>query len=258
MFAGYNEQVGISGPFADQEPARPVNGAFLTDLTRGFDSETQALSNWVMDAGWLKADFSPHNVRFDRSGMTLSVTRRNGGPTPYVSAEFARAGFYGFGRYEVVMKSAKMQGVVSSFFTHTGEFLGDPHSEVDFEFVGGKPREVHTNYFWEGASDAVDVALWFDASQDFHLYAYEWSPERITWFVDGIEVRRVEAASAAVPIPTVPGRVMASIWAANNQAVEWAGEPEGEGASVTYACMSHVPTGQAGRQCSDSFAPPLP
>ena len=231
----------------------PPDGAFLVDLTIGHDSDTQNISNWTMDAGWLQAEFSPHNVQFDRHGMTLKVTRRNGGPTPYVSAEFERVGFYGYGRYEVVMKSANMPGVVSSFFTHTGEYHGDPHSEIDFEFVGGKPRELHTNYFWDGASDALDIPLGFDASEDFHVYAFEWLPDQITWYVDGQKVRTVESASASVPIPAASGRVMANIWAANNQALEWVGAPVGEGTSAVYRCMSHVPIGETGRQCSDEF-----
>jgi len=138
---------------------RPVGGAFLLDLREGFDSSIHQISDWLMDVGWLKADFSPGNVRFDEEGLTLSVTRRSGGPTPYVGAEFMRRGLYGFGRYEVLMKSARMKGVVSSFFTHTNERLGDPHAEIDFEFVGGTPRSVHTNYFWKGDSAAVDVPL---------------------------------------------------------------------------------------------------
>lgn len=259
MFAGSSEYAGFSGPSDEGQAAdftvRPLGGAFLIDFTRGFDSSTQTLSNWVMNVGWLEADFSPHNVTFDRNGMTLRVTRRNSGPTPYVSAEFQREGYYSYGRFEVVMKSAKMPGVVSSFFIHTGEHVDDPHSEIDFEFVGGRPNEVHTNYFWEGDSDAVDIALGFDASQDFHLYAFEWSPERIIWLVDGIEVRRVENVTAEVPIPRAPARVMASNWAASNQMFNWVGKPEGEGASATYLCMSHVPMGQVGEQCSDDFAP---
>lgn len=258
MFAGPTEYTAISGPNGQIELAefarRPVDGAFLIDLTQGFDGQTQALSNWLMDVGWLKADFSPHNVRFDSNGMTLSVTRRNGGPTPYVSAEFERVGFYGYGRYEVVMKPGNMPGVVSSFFTHTGPHLDDIHSEIDFEFVGDKPREVHTNYFWDGASDAVDIGLGFDASEDFHLYAFEWLPDRITWYVDGIEVRTVAAEAARVPIPSAAGRVMANIWAANGQMLEWVGEPLGEGTHATYRCMSHVPLNGTGRQCSDEIA----
>ena len=46
---------------------------------------------------------------------------------------------------------------------------------------------------------------------------------------------------------------MANIWAANNQALEWVGAPVGEGTSAVYRCMSHVPIGETGRQCSDVF-----
>ncbi len=235
---------------------RHPNEGFLVDFTRGYDEATHSVADWFMDAGWLDADFSRHNVRFDSAGMTLSVTRRNGGPTPYLSAEFQREGFYGFGRYEVVMRSAKAQGIVSSFFTHTDRYFGDKHSEVDFEFVGSKPREVHTNYFWDGQKGESDIGLWFDASADLHLYAFEWMPESIAWYVDGVEIRRVDAATASAPIPQNSSRVVANIWAANKQAVEWVGEPEGPGGSALYRCMSHVPAGRTGPQCSDSFTPP--
>jgi len=232
----------------------PAGGAFYVDLRQGYDNRTQQVSDWFMDAGWLEADFSPHNVRFDDKGMWLHITRRYGGPTPYVSAEFQRRGFYGYGRYEVVMRAAKAPGIVSSFFTHTDEQMGDPHSEVDFEFVGGKTNEVHTNYFWNGVSNAVDIDLWFDASAAPHTYAFEWLPSSIAWFVDGVEVRRVEAATTSAAIPTASSRVMANIWAANKHAVEWVGKPETSGAAALYVCMSHVPVGRSGRHCSDTFA----
>ena len=40
----------------------------------------------------------------------------------------------GYGRYEVVMTAAKGNGIISSFFTYTGPYFGDPHDEIDFEF----------------------------------------------------------------------------------------------------------------------------
>ena len=242
-------------------PMRAIGGrapdpGFIIDLTRGYDDRSQTLSNWFMDAGWLKADFSPHNIRFDEAGMTLFVSRRDGGATRYVGAEFQRDGFYGFGRYEVVMRTAEAQGVVSSFFTHTDEYFGDKHSEIDFEFVGSRTSEVHTNYFWDGRNDPLDVQLWFDATKSLHLYAFEWLPDSITWSVDGVVIRRVDAATAAVPIPQTSARVIANIWAANEHAVEWVGEPDGPGGKAIYRCMSHVPAGHAGPQCSDRFSPP--
>ncbi len=245
-----------SRPGIEANTGRPAEGGFYVDLRNGYDGATQQVSDWLMDAGWLIADFSPHNARFDERGMSLHVTRREGGATPYVSAEFQRLGFYGYGRYEVVMRAAKSPGIVSSFFTHTDAALGDPHSEVDFEFVGGEPEQVHTNYFSNGISDALDIPLGFDASLAPHVYAFEWLPTSIAWYVDGVEVRRVEASAAVVPIPTASSRVIANIWAANKHAVEWVGEADTKGASALYVCMSHVPAGLAGRHCSDTFAAP--
>lgn len=243
-------------PTVEANTGRPAEGAFYVDLRKGYDDNTQQVSDWLMDAGWLTADFSPHNVRFDERGMSLHITRRENGPTPYVSAEFQRSGFYGYGRYEVVMRAAKSPGIVSSFFTHTDALQGDPHSEIDLEFVGNNPRQVHTNYFSNGVSDAMDIDLGFDASLAPHVYAFEWLPTTIAWYVDGVELRRVEASTAAVPIPTASSRVIANIWAANKHAVEWVGEADTKGASALYVCMSHVPAGQIARQCSDTFAPP--
>lgn len=254
---GVRERASFAQSSAGSNPdvigGRPPGGGFIVDFRRGFDRDTHRLSDWFMDAGWLKADFSPHNVRYDSNGMALAVKRRNGGPTRYVSAEFQYPGFYGYGRYEVVMRTANMAGVVSSFFTHTDGYFGDTHSEVDFEFVGGKPGEVHTNYFWDDHNDPADTPLGFDASKDFHLYAFEWLPNSIVWYADGVEVRRIDAATAPAPIPRTSARVVASVWAATDQAVEWVGEPAGPGASALYRCMSHVPVGRSGPQCSDTF-----
>lgn len=246
-----------SGPaMTGSNIGHPTDGAFIVDFTKGYDEETHVLSDWFMDVGWVESEFSPANVRYDASGMTLSVTRRESGRTQYLSSEFQRAGFYGYGRYEVVMRAAKMQGVVSSFFTHTDAYFGDAHSEIDFEFLGGSTREVHLAYHFDGKSKAVDYKLWFDASEDLHLYAFEWRPDSITWYIDGIEANRFETTPRDPRIPRASSRVLANIWAGNKSITEWVGVPTGPGANATYRCMSHVPAGRSAPQCSDTFAPP--
>lgn len=235
---------------------RPPGGGFIVDFSKGFDEKAHTIADWYMNTGWLEAEFSPGNVRFDPSGMTLSVTRRQSGRTDYLSSEFQRQGFYGYGRYEVVMRAAKMPGVVSSFFTHTDNYFGNDHSEIDFEFIGDRTREVHLSYHLRGKSAGVDYKVWFDTTQDLHLYAFEWLPDSLAWYIDGVEARRVEAATANPRIPSDSSRVLANIWAANSSIIKWVGQPHDAGASAYYRCMSHVPVGRSGPQCSDSFAPP--
>lgn len=231
---------------------RPSDGAFYMDFTKGFDRVNHVLSSWEIKEPWLSAAFRRENVVFDARGMTLIAKRQENGASGYTSAEFQRAGVFGYGRYEVVMQAARGTGAVSTFFTHTG----DPHDEVDFEILGRSTASVHTNFFAGGKNGPADIALAFDASEGEHLYAFEWLPGRIAWYVDGVLVREVSEAESGARIPTTTGRIMASVWVAKGQVAEWVGEADFTEVSATYRCMSHVPAGQAGRQCSDALKPP--
>jgi endo-1,3-1,4-beta-glycanase ExoK len=246
---------------ADPAPRSPANTgspagpAFLIDLARGHDKTTQYLADYRMDEDWIKIVYRPDNIRFDRTGMTLELTNTGGSP-PFSGSEFQRKGNYGYGRYEAVLKASDAYGAVTSFFTHTGPYFDDPHDEVDFEFLGSMPRQVHLNYYKNGKDDSINVQLGFDASKDYHLYAFEWAPDSIRWFVDGEKIHEVTSQTAKPGIPSASGRVIANLWAGAGQAAEWTGAAQFMLARAAYRCISHVPLGSAGAQCSDTFRPP--
>jgi len=233
---------------------QPVGPAFLVDFSKGYDSKTQYLGDYELNSDWIKIAFKPRNVRFDDSGMTLELVRTTG-RLPFSGGEFQRLGRYGYGRYEAVLSAAEDHGAVSSFFVHTNGYYGDPHDEIDFEFVGRSPRQVHLNYIRHGADNSVTIPLWFDTAQADHLYAFEWAPNLIRWYVDGVKVHEVEAATAKVPIPTTSARVIANIWAGAGKTAEWTGAPRFAHTSAKYSCISHVPLGGSGPQCSERFKP---
>lgn len=230
-------------------------GGFLVDFSRGFESTTQYLSDFDMDTDWLFAAFRKTNVLFGKDGMFLLARRTENEPT-YTVSEFQRQGFYGYGRYEVVMRPSGVGGVVSSFFTHTGTQFGDPHSEIDFEFVGKYPRQVHLNYYTEGQDDPQNIDLWFDPAREEHLYAFEWSRDSIAWYVDGVKVREVASETSPIGIPTHSGRLIMNVLTGNRLAEAWIGTPDFERTSSLYRCVSHVPLGERGPQCSDVFKVP--
>lgn len=234
---------------------RPAGDGFLIDFSQGFDRVNHVRANWDVASEWMAASYRSENVEYGADGLTLHARRSQTLVSDYTSSEFQRSGFYGYGRYEVVMKASNAPGIVSSFFTYAGEDVGDPHDEIDFELLGHSPRHAHLNFFSNGANQPVDVRLWFDTSAAEHLYAYEWSPDAIIWSVDRVEVRRV-VSGADLRIPTTTGRVMASVWAGNRKVAEWTGWPSVDAASTTYSCMSHVPIGKTGPQCSDTYKLP--
>lgn len=234
----------------------PPGPAFLMRLSDGFDDATQYRSAYTMEEPWNGSGFSPDNIHYGPNGATLVIQKRRMLGLAYAGAELQRKGFYGYGRYEVVMKPALGSGLVSSFFVHTNRQFGDPHDEIDIEFLGRDPYVVHLNYFRNGvAAGSFYAPTGFDASLDFHLYAFEWAPDSIRWYIDGQLVHAVKGASARTP--RASGRVMMSLWSAGPTAVEWLGAPHFKNnASATYRCVSHVPLGQKGAQCSDNYQPP--
>jgi endo-1,3-1,4-beta-glycanase ExoK len=233
---------------------RQSDGAFIIDFSKGFNKETHRLADWDIKADWLGVAYRDENVAFDQLGMKL-MSKRDANPvSTHSSAEFQQNGFYGYGRYEVVMRASNAKGAVSSFFLYTGGDMGDPHDEIDIEIVGKSPRRLHINMYKDGDASPFDIDLWFDASAEEHLYAFEWLPGSLAWYVDGVEMHRVTTPAAR--IPTTTGRVMVSVWAANRLTANWVGEADFTTANAYYRCMSHVPAGQAAPQCSDTFKPP--
>lgn len=245
----------VATPAAPLTQGQRPGGAFLMDLSAGWDQQTQYLSDFDFAADWIEMSFRDENIVFDATGMQLNAVKVAGEDPAYTAAEFQRRGFYGYGRYEVVMRASDAPGSVSSFFLHTAEQFGDPHSEIDVEFLGRSPRQVHLNYFVGGRDDSGNVELWFDASKAWHLYAFDWAPDSIRWYVDGRQVRETTSTTSPIGIPANSGRVIANIWTGNRTSEEWVGRPQFDQASAFYLCISHVPVGQSGRQCSDTFAP---
>ena len=115
------------------------------------------------------------------------------------SAELFTGSSYGYGRVEARVRFAGGDGVVGSFFLWKdgSEMPGTFWNELDYEKLGadcrlvtnafyGNPAAVHNQYPMVNA----------DPCGSFHVYAYEWTPDYIAWFLDGTEVRRETGATA--------------------------------------------------------------
>jgi len=244
------------GPVVERD--YEVEGAFRKIFADGHDGK------------WFKADFVYRNnvqrtgweadhVIFDDEGMELLMLRERKESQPNTGAEYQRMGRYHYGRYEVVMRAAPGSGLVSSFFTHTGPSQGgDPHDEIDIEFLGHRTEELHINYFTAGRmAGSVYVPLPYDAAEQFQLYAFEWEPDEIRWYVGDQLV--FTGTPELHPIPQTPGRLIMNLWTGSENQYAWHGRPTFEsGATAGYKCVSFVPTGEVAAQCSDSFRFDLP
>jgi endo-1,3-1,4-beta-glycanase ExoK len=184
-------------------------------------------SMWYISNGWKNGAIQSCEWR---SGALSAVDKRlritlsdkGGKVAPVGCGEVQSTRRYGYGVYEVSMRSAAGSGLNSNFFTYIGPPAGVPeHDEIDFEFLGKNPRTVQLNYWVKGKSmGEKSIKLWFDASQAFHTYKFVWEPTRITWFIDG---RMLHQTPRGAAIPRNPGRIYLSLWSGSKLVDSWLG-----------------------------------
>ena len=233
----------------------PSAPGFITLLGNTLNDAFFYRSNYSNPTGHYGGDWAHENIGQSAEGADLSVRRQASRSGPYTGGEMKTLKTYGYGRYEVVMRPAKGSGLVSSFFTYTGAYAGNAHDEIDIEFLGLDTTRIHFNYFRNGRTGAdATFDLPFDAAEEDHLYAFEWTAEGITWFVDGEPYYKTVEGDTFVP--KTPGNIYFNAWTGKPGMAGWHGKPTFEsGAAAHYSCVSFSPIGEESRACSDLFLP---
>ena len=109
----------------------------------------------------------------------------------YKGAEYRTKESYIYGRFEARYKPPKGDGIISSFFTYHEITSTKEWNEIDFEILGRYDHDVLVTSIgpgqkWRNSHQYVH----FNTHDDFHNYAFEWTPDYIAWFIDGDEVYR--------------------------------------------------------------------
>ena len=102
-------------------------------------------------------------------------------------------GDWTYGRYEIRAKLPNTQGIWPAFWLLPSRAVygsGTAGGEIDImEMIGSEPNRVYgTLHFGnppEHASNSYDLPDGADYSDDFHIFALEWEPDEIRWYVDG-------------------------------------------------------------------------
>jgi len=165
------------------------------------------------------SNFSIHTFAVIICFLLSSFIHLNG--KDYKGAEFRTKQAFLYGRFEVRMKSAYREGMLSSFFTYH-DFSGglENWNEIDIEILGRYPNDIQFNTITAGQTNHVShYPLPFSPHEDFHIYAFEWTPNYVAWFVDGVEVYR--QTGEHIPTLNKPQKLMMNIW--YPEASNWSG-----------------------------------
>lgn len=171
-------------------------------------------SKWTYDlggGGWGNNELetytnSPDNVQLDGHGhLIIRATRRDDGK--YYSARLKTLGHFSFtyGRAEARMKLPRGQGMWPAFWMlgdHTKGNGWPAAGEIDImENIGREPDIVHGTVHGPGYSGAKGITSSFtfpensSPSDDYHVYAMQWTPDKIEFLVDGNVYQAVTPSS---------------------------------------------------------------
>jgi hypothetical protein len=115
------------------------------------------------------------------------------------SGELYTSAAHPYGRFEASIKFPSGDGVVGAFFLWKdgSEVSGTFWNELDFEKIGADCQLASNAYYGNPAtvhSQKHTPSMLLCGS--YHTYAYEWTPDYIAWFVDGMQIRRDTGATA--------------------------------------------------------------
>jgi len=234
-------------------PDKPKRGGFFTRLSAPLQDPVFTASNHGNVDSFYGGDWLPDNVSNRNGGAFLEVKRQERSGLPYTAAEMQSSSKLQYGRYETIMQAARGSGLVTAFFTYTGPWFGDPHDEIDIEFLGSDTTKIHFNYFKNGKSiKPATFDLPFDAASKPRLYAFDWRPDGVTWYVEGVPVYATEAGDPGVPV--APGKLMFSAWTGKPSMAGWHGKPLfRDGAGGQFNCVSFTPRGHDTPACSNIY-----
>ncbi len=157
----------------------------------------------------------------------------------FKGAEYRTKLSYTYGRFEVRMKSAYREGMLSSFFTYYDGGGGIGYwNEIDLEIMGRYFDNAQFNTITPNQTNHVGhKPMQTSPHLDYHTYAFEWTPEYVAWFIDGIEV--LKQTGSHIQTLTLPQKIMMNIW--NPLYENWAGvfNPEALPAFAYYDWVSY-------------------
>lgn len=173
------------------------------------------------------ATFESDAIDHGPDGATITLSASKLGDRPFRSGALSSARRFLHGRFEIEMRAAQGEGLVTGFFLHRSA----PRQEIDVEIIGNEPRRMLLNVYFNPGNEGTEldygyrgspcaIDLGFDASAEFHRYTIEWLPDRIRWFVDDALVHD-RGSWDPTPVPHLPMTLHANLW--SPRSVELAG-----------------------------------
>jgi endo-1,3-1,4-beta-glycanase ExoK len=188
-------------------------GAAGASFVDNFDSLDR--STWYISDGWnngrhQNCTWSKKQVQVEGGELRLSFAEGKARDRNYVCGEIQTKARFGYGTYEVRMKTATGPGLNSAFFSYIGPTDKKPWDEIDFEVLGKNTGQVQVNQYINGKGGNEKVApVAGGADKGFNDYAFIWEENRLRYFLNGQLVQEVTDKSK---LPSNAQKIFLSLW----------------------------------------------
>jgi len=173
-----------------------------------FDGTALDTSRWNYEIG--DAQFNneqqyysafPENIKVENGRLVITAREDSLGTSSYSSAKITsqRKGDFRYGRFEARIKLPLTQGMWPAFWmlpTENVYGIWPKSGEMDImEMIGKKPGQavgtLHTGLPHTFISGYYDLPPGETFADTFHVFAMEWEPDSVTFFVDGIQYHQL-------------------------------------------------------------------
>jgi beta-glucanase (GH16 family) len=188
-------------------PTSTPHGAWILSWSDEFNGPAIDTTNWNYETGctgfgngeWENYTNGANSaIQFDaqaNSNVMIVETRQTGtGMCGYTSSRMTTQGKreFTYGRIEARLKLPQTQGIWPAFWmmgNNIGSVGWPTNGEIDImEHVGSLPTTSSGALHGPGYSGGGNIGGAFTHSEpvnlNYHIYAIEWAPEQIKWFVD--------------------------------------------------------------------------
>ena len=217
-------EIRVTNDPSDDEPVNAIEWSLV--WSDEFDEDTVNPAKWGYmlgdgtlygeTRGWGNNEKQFYTEDAVNSGITLDsegnsvlyidATATPNGPTDYASAKLTTEDLFEFrfGRVEARIKLPETQGIWPAFWMLGANKpeIGWPGSgEIDImESLGNAPQTVYGTLHYVNEDNELRSSgdskslVQGKYSDDYHIYAIEWTPEKITWFIDNEQYHQVTIA----------------------------------------------------------------
>ena len=219
--------VGTTGQVATKHPA-PVKATLVwADEFNGPDGSAPDSARWTAlenGSGFGNNELEyytprPANVRLEKGNLVLTAIKEpytgKDGTRAYTSGRIETRGKFEltYGRVEARIKVPKGQGIWPAFWMLGADFEAKPWpacGEIDImENIGSEPGKIHGSLHGPGYSGGNPLTGIYTLpaterfSDTFHVFAVDWQPGEIRFYVDGILFETQKASDLPAGKPWV-------------------------------------------------------